>query len=149
MKISTLGHTVFHRIGGSGVRESFSCDFTVNGHSLLKMLEKLSRDQQKSDLIGCFIAGMPKDLQKQKHLQLLCQAPPDTTSGRIMLYVCPECADLGCGAYTLRIDKENGHYKWFDFAYENGYENPVEIPHTGVFLFEAITYEKAIEDAMI
>ena len=149
MKISTLAHTVFHRKGSTNQHESFSCDFTVNGHSLHHMLDRLTKEQDQSDLIGCFMAGMNPDLYRKKFQQLLCIAPPEIPSGRVMLYVCPECADLGCGAYTMRIAKDAQFYKWYDFAYENGYEEPAKITRAGPFMFEANAYEKAIEDAMI
>ena len=55
---------------------------------------------------------------------LVSQASPDSESGRVLLYICPECGDIGCGAYSVRIEKTDAGYTWGDFAYENGYEEP-------------------------
>lgn len=146
MKLSVLTHQITHRRGSSNSTERYFCDFLVNGHSLLEMLDKLSgsKDGQPSDLIGSFVVGYPEHNQ-QKRDQLLLAAQPDTESGRIMLYICPECGDLGCGAYTVRVEKTGNHYTWNDFAYENGYEPPHLIANTA-FTFDAAAYEQAMQD---
>jgi hypothetical protein len=38
------------------------------------------------------------------------------------IYICPECGDIGCGAYCCKIEKINGMYIWKDFSYENNFE---------------------------
>ena len=69
-------------------------------------------------------------------------------NGRNTLYVCAECADIGCGAVTLLIQREPGHIVWKDFGFENDYE---EVVHTdkfqeiGPFTFDATQYNEVFE----
>src|SRR5918993_1933708 len=58
--------------------------------------------------------------------RLLGKSPPDMPNGRNTLYVCPECADIGCGAVTLLIQIEPNHITWADFGFENDYEDVVQ-----------------------
>jgi hypothetical protein len=39
-----------------------------------------------------------------------------------MLFVCPECGDLGCGSITVEMSITQGRIVWCDFAYENNYD---------------------------
>lgn len=42
--------------------------------------------------------------------------------GRVMLYVCGECRDLGCGSVTASLTVKGDTVTWSDFAWDNGYE---------------------------
>lgn len=81
MKLSVLTHQITHRRGSTNSTERYFCDFLVNGHSLLEMLDKLSgsKDGQPSDLIGSFVVGYPEHNQ-QKRDQLLLATQPDIPS---------------------------------------------------------------------
>ena len=143
-----LDFKILHREGweddGAIVHESYSCDFTINKKSLLAILVKTYGGH--SDFLGCFARGW--DFLNQHSLkQLLLQEEPETDSGRRLLYVCPECADIGCGAYGCKITKSGESYVWSDFAYENGYEDPVIIEGVGPFQFAASEYERIIASA--
>jgi hypothetical protein len=37
-----------------------------------------------------------------------------------MLYVCPECGDIDCGAVTANIQDLGDRIVWKDFGYETG-----------------------------
>ena len=70
--------------------------------------------------------------------------------GRFPLYVCPECADYGCGALTVhaeRIDTPAGQQVvWSDFRYEDGMNDPADLPDMhalGPFTFAADDYASA------
>jgi hypothetical protein len=54
--------------------------------------------------------------------QLLLKEPSELESKRVPLYVCNCCADLGCGALTVKVEKTDGAFIWSDFGYENNYE---------------------------
>ena len=40
-------------------------------------------------------------------LRLLGRLPADLPPGRVAVFVCPECADLGCGAVTVRLELQD------------------------------------------
>lgn len=73
--------------------------------------------------------------------------PSEVADGRSLLYVCPECGDIGCGAYAAHVRREAGNYVWLDFVYVNGYELPRPLPTIGPFVFTAPEYEHAIAAA--
>ena len=148
MNISALTHQQLFRPGsksnGCTVAERYSADFLIDGESLLQTLVKI--DGGHSDFMGCFVKGFAEPAAKAAAM-LLSQATPDSASGRVLLYVCPECGDIGCGAYAVRIEKTNIGYSWGDFAYENGYEESRVIEGVGPFFFERSNYESAISCA--
>ncbi|WP_054028801.1 hypothetical protein [Bacillus sp. FJAT-28004] len=41
-------------------------------------------------------------------------------SRRYFLFVCPMCADLGCGAITVSIRREGENIIWSDISLEDG-----------------------------
>lgn len=97
-------------------------------------------------LWGCFVKGNPEENLKLSAAFLL-QAPVQTGSVRVLIYICPECGDIGCGAYSARISSSNSAYIWESFAYENGYEEPHIIKGIGPFKFDRHMYESAIRSA--
>ena len=146
MKINKINFTILHRIGSNSgeakYQERFSCDFTVDGESLLNMILKGFGGHY--DFMGCFVRGWSR-LNEFSKKQLLLISPPETNSGRCLLYVCPECADIGCGAFGCKISKESDYFIWRDFAYENDYEEPDLISDVGPFKFNAKEYKEIIE----
>lgn len=149
MQISVLAHTQLHREGSSAngctVAERLSSDFLINGESLLSLFAS-SGFLGHTDFMGCFVSGFPESNRQNADLLLLRQKPA-LESGRIILYMCPECGDLGCGALTAFVDQNLDTYTWHGFAYENGYESPRECQDLGPFLFEKAQYENAIVSA--
>jgi hypothetical protein len=139
-----LNFSILHRKGSDNTRESFSSDFVVGELSLLDILSK--SEGGHSDFLGCFARGWDK-LNLHSKKQLLLLSAPEIDSGRRLIYVCPECADVGCGAYGCEIKKEGGFYIWEKFAYENGYEEPHIIDGVGPYRFEILDYEKTIHRA--
>lgn len=144
MTFSTLAQGPLHRPGGLGTFERFSSDFIVDSESLLQAL--VSAIGSHADFVSCFVRGYD-EFNESSRAQLLLQATPDSESGRILLYVCPECFDLGCGAFAVRVSRTDSGYTWSDFAYENGYEEPSPINHVGPFLFMEEDYEQVINGA--
>ena len=149
MKISTLDFRVLHRSekrNGDHIsqHESFSCDFLVNGTSLLDML--VQSNGGNSDFLGCFARGWDR-LNEISESDLLVKSSVKQESGRVLIYLCPECGDIACGAYGAKVSKADGRYIWQDFAYENSYEDPIQVSHIGPFIFDASSYEKTISRA--
>lgn len=146
MEFSTLSLNKLFRPGsslnGCTVVERYSYDFVVNGQSLLNIL--VTAHGGHSDFMGCFVDGFID--QNAKSLErLLWKSAPDTENGRVLLYICPECGDIGCGAYAVRISRTAHGYEWKEFAYENGHEEPRIIEGIGPFLFEVESYQAAIK----
>jgi hypothetical protein len=115
-------------------------DFMIDGNSLL---EKLTENDGNNDFIGCFSKGWNKLNEKSKN-QLLVKTKPETKNGRVLIYVCPECGDISCGALCCKIKKGNGLYIWNDFAYENDYEEEIINKNIGIFYFKEKKYEEMI-----
>lgn len=103
---------------GATVKTRDSIDFLIDGRSLLDAL--VTSGGGHGDFMGCFVHGFPAD-NEGKEKQLTSADKPDTDSGRYLLYLCPECGDIGCGAYGAKIRFTDGMAEWYDFAYENGY----------------------------
>ena len=148
MKTSAIDMQVLHRpcseSDGIIVHESYSVDFIVNGESLLQSITELTGGHK--DFIGCFARSWI-NLNDHSKKQLLLLEPPETKSGRALLYLCPECGDIGCGAYGCVIRREDDSYWWSDFAYENGYEQPRPISGLGPFVFDVKSYEIFVQQA--
>src|ERR1044071_8719053 len=96
------------RPGGDGRTERRYLDFVVDGESLY---DQLPVGDQVTPL-GCW----PPDSERE-HIQQLLSA-----SGRVPLYVCAECGDLGCGAITALVEWTSDGFVWSDFAFENNYD---------------------------
>jgi hypothetical protein len=105
----------------------------------------IAADPGPADFIGSFVRGEP-ETNAAAARELMVITSPSTDSGRVLLYLCPECADIGCGAYGARVSRESGAVSWNDFAYENGYEEP-KLIELGPFTFEARQYDAAIASA--
>lgn len=144
INIKQLGFNILHRKESKGIHESYSSDFTIDGKSLLTTL--VTKADGHRDFLGCFAKGWD-NLNKHSLKQLLLEQPPETESGRSLIYVCPECADIGYGAYGCKISKVGEEYIWSQFAYENGYEEPQPIRNIGPFKFTATEYENVVKRA--
>jgi hypothetical protein len=145
----SLEHVLLSRLGSStpdgvSVQARISADFIVNGNSLLQVLVKEGGGH--SDFMGRFVTGYP-DVNKAALSELLCRSSPAIEGGRTLLYLCPECGDIGCGAYAARVVRAGEAYMWLDFAYVNGYEPPQSIAGIGPFTFPTSEYEHAVETA--
>ena len=50
--------------------------------------------------------------------RLLLREPPEPWFHNPELYVCRECADLDCGAITVRVERSDGFFTWREFVAE-------------------------------
>jgi hypothetical protein len=150
MTVSTLSHQLLFRAGstsnGCTTVERSSVDFLIDGESLLSALVKV--DGGHSDFMGCFVEGFPDQNQRASE-KLMLKAKLDTERGGVLLYICPECGDIGCGAYSACITRTDSGYTWEDFAYENGYEKPRTVEGIGPFHFSHDAYESALYQASV
>ena len=99
-EIHTLTLQETHRAGGGGKTARHYFDFYVSGKRLLNLLGWPDADYITS------LGWGPIKNQQQAVAKLLRREKPSLPSGRYELFVCPECADIGCGAVTAHIERE-------------------------------------------
>ena len=90
-------------------------DFMVSGMSLYEIVGR------KHDFIGC-LGWVGNKYDNDARARLLLGRKPDLPSGRVSLYICPECADLGCGSIGAFVKADGDFFIWSDFAYEANYD---------------------------
>ncbi len=148
MNISSFAHKQLNRQGsqsnGCTVAERTSVDFVIDGKSLLESLVDV--DGGHADYMGCFVKGYP-DQSAKSNAALMLRGQSDSEGGRVLIYICPECGDIGCGAYAVCISESQLGYLWESFAYVNDYEEPREVEGLGPFLFEKEEYEAVVRHA--
>lgn len=113
-------------------------DFFINGKSLLGLLSP------ESKLISPFGWAENKAYERETLKQFRVQKPSDLESGRIMLYVCAECGDIGCGAVTFSIKDMGDRIQWSDFGSEGG-DEVIELIDFPALIFERQQYFKAFQ----
>ena len=130
------------RASGGGATARHFLDFAAGGRSL-----RAESSAATSDLITGLWLGA-KEPGFSTIQRLLGQAEPDAPHGRVTLYVCPECADLGCGAITVVLTIEASCVTWSDWGYQNNYEDEVfPIDGPGDLSFDAAQYRQVLTDA--
>ncbi|BCL26304.1 oxidoreductase [Streptomyces aurantiacus] len=115
-------------------------DFIVDGRPLLHQLSDL-------DAVSPLASDIPPAIFTAQVRGLLLEADPPLAGGRYVIYGCPECEDLGCGAVTAVIDRHGDDFVWRDFAWQtdehpdlarNGYHG------IGPFRFRGDAYRAAL-----
>ncbi|MFZ3561156.1 oxidoreductase [Streptomyces sp. BH055] len=120
-------------------------DFIVDGRPLLFQLSDL-------DAVSPLAADIPPAIFTHHVKRLLLEAEAPLPGGRCVIYGCPECEGIECGAVTAVIERDGGAessgvYVWRDFAWQtdeqvdldlNGYHG------IGPFRFRAEEYRAAL-----
>ncbi|MFF2851121.1 oxidoreductase [Streptomyces sp. NPDC058001] len=124
-------------------------DFIVDGRPLLFQLSDL-------DAVSPLASDVPPAIFAAQARGLLLEANAPLADGRYVIYGCPECEGIECGAVTAVIEKapDGDDYIWRDFAWQtdtradldlNGYHG------IGPYRFRGAEYRDAlrrlIEDA--
>ncbi|MER8013808.1 oxidoreductase [Streptomyces griseoluteus] len=125
--------------GGHQAHRDF-VDFVVDGSPLLFRLADL-------DAVSPLAAGLPPAVLAAQVRALLLEDEPPLPGGRFVLYGCPECADLGCGAVTVVIERDGDGYRWRDFAWQTGEHVDLDrdgYHGTGPFRFHGPAYRAAL-----
>ncbi|MPQ71041.1 MULTISPECIES: hypothetical protein [unclassified Pseudomonas] len=146
MQLNTLTFQDTIRAGGSSngcttIERCFS-DFRIDERSLLEIL--VSADGGHSDFMSGFVSGASQQNRLFGTSLLRCNQP-EVEPNRVLIYICPECGDIGCGAYSVLIRKSSTGIVWEAFAYETGYEELRIICNVGPFIFSSAAYERAIK----
>ena len=141
--ISTLNVVWTTRSGGSGRTQRRYLDFVIDGVPISSRLTV--------DCISPF-GWLDASEQQATIDRLLGNSPPDLPNGRNTLYVCPECADIGCGAVTLLIERGPDHIIWKDFGFENNYDDVVhtrDFQDIGPFTFDLRQYHELFDRILL
>lgn len=142
---ATFGLAPAMRAGGVLANGDFQVhrdfvDFIVDGRPLLFQLSDL-------DAVSPLASDVPPAIFSAQVRSLLLEAEPPLPGGRYVIYGCPECADLACGAVTAIIDKEDDDYIWQDFAWQTDEHADLELNGyhgIGPFRFQGAEYRAAL-----
>lgn len=132
----------FEDLGGATKSERIYFDFLVDKEPMSEILKTT-----KFDMIGAVCKSKHTDYELGKIKEFTLQTKSELEGGRVIIYGCAECLDIGCGAFTAKIEKNGNSIIWRDFAYENGYEETDfdEYKEIGPFEFEVNNYLNEFE----
>lgn len=133
---STLRLEWKRREGGGGRTQRDYLDCVIDGRPLSEAVG--------GDLASCLGWLAPEQNAKAAR-RLLLEEPADLPGGRRSLYVCPECAELACGALTVVVERAGGGFVWRDFGFQSDEVVRREgLEAVGPFVFDRAEYERAI-----
>jgi hypothetical protein len=115
-------------------------DFIVDGRPLLYQLSDL-------DAVSPLASDVPPAIFTAQVRSLLLEADAPLPGGRYVVYGCPECEDLACGAVTAVIDREGQDFVWRDFAWQTDEHADLELNGyhgIGPFRFDGAEYRAAL-----
>ncbi|MDQ8706255.1 oxidoreductase [Streptomyces sp. LHD-70] len=126
--------------GGYQVHRDF-LDFIIDGRPLLFQLADL-------DAVSPLAADVPPAIFIDHVRRLLLEADAPLADGRYVIYGCPECEALACGAVTAVIERAEGDaYVWRDFAWQTDEHADLELNGyhgIGPFRFRAEEYRGSL-----
>ncbi|WP_353945951.1 oxidoreductase [Streptomyces sp. HUAS MG91] len=118
-------------------------DFIVDGRPLLFRLSDL-------DAVSPLASDIPPAIFTDHVRSLLLEADAPLSDGRYVIYGCPECEGLECGAVTAvieRVDDNQDDYVWRDFAWQTDERVDLELNGyhgIGPFRFRGDEYRTAL-----
>ncbi|MGW7614038.1 oxidoreductase [Streptomyces sp. NPDC054766] len=119
-------------------------DFIVDGRPLLFQLSDL-------DAVSPLASDVPPAIFTAQVRCLLLEADAPLDGGRYVIYGCPECESIECGAVTALIERDGDDYVWRDFAWQTGERADVErngYHGTGPFRFHGPEYRSALNSLL-
>jgi hypothetical protein len=117
-------------------------DYVIDGRSLLVYLR--SRGRKDTDFTSPF-GRTTCEFESRVASWLLLREKPPFSTGRVPLLFCPTCADLGCGAVTVVIERIDDFFVWRDFGFEAPASESVDLTpyeHLRGFTFSQGDYTK-------
>lgn len=126
------------RAGSSNQQRRRFYDYTINSTPLRSMIDP-------GDNVGVF-GWLPRESEAEFARWLLMREPSKLPSGRVPLYICPECGDLGCQSLSARVIETDDVFVWTELAWEADYDSGPVTKFVDVrpFSFEKRAYENAI-----
>ncbi len=120
-------------------------DFEVDGRSFYDALRERGMDH-----IGVLWLDRGDDSASASAVaRLVGDAPGDLPDGRVAVYVCPECGDLGCGAVTVRLTLAPDEVTWDDWGWQTDYEAAVDrssLDDLPSLTFDRTQYERTLHE---
>lgn len=117
-------------------KERLYFDFIISCSSLKKILSIEGSD--RVTLLG-WEGHAEQDQFMSKVFKLQKRSPLST--GRVVLYGCPECGDIDCGAITVSVLDLGDRIMWKDFDHETGYGGLEDLyPHIKPIEFDKPNY---------
>ncbi len=96
--------------------------------------------------MDCSLASVISSKEYTK--QLLLKKSSEFKSGRVPLYVCECCENLGCGAFTVKVEKMENFIVWSEFGYEGANSEGISqsefAQKGGPFYFNVEQYKSAL-----
>lgn len=126
--------------GGYQVHRDFM-DFIVDGRPLLFHLCDL-------DAVSPLASDVPPAIFTAQVRTLLLEAAAPLEGGRCVIYGCPECQDIQCGAVTAVIERDEDDFVWRDFAWQTSQTADLELNGyhgIGPFRFRGDAYRAELE----
>ena len=121
-------------------------DFLVNGASLLDEIAR--RNAANADMTSVLTLDWPIGPGSEDLAPLLGTTPSTPGDGRIVLYVCPECGHIGCGALTAVLCVATAGVTWSDFGWLTSAEVGRQgLDGLGPFTFDRPQYVTALSSA--
>ena len=146
---ATFGLAPAMRAGGVLANGDFQIhrdfvDFIVDGRPLLFQLSDL-------DAVSPLASDVPPAIFTAEVRSLLGETDAPLPGGRYVIYGCPECEDLACGAVTAVIERDGDDFIWRDFAWQT--EEAVDLQLNGYhgigpFRFEGAGYRTALDSLL-
>lgn len=115
-------------------------DFVVDGRPLLFRLCDL-------DAVSPLASDVPPAIFTAQVRGLLLETDAPLPGGRYVIYGCPECADLACGAVTAVILRDGDDFVWRDFAWQTSEHADLELNGyhgIGPYRFPGADYRAAL-----
>ena len=123
-------------------------DFVVDGKSLGAKLAPILADANlPASYVPVLVLDWPIGFPSEDYGRLVGELRAPLADGRVPLYVCAECGDLGCGGITAVVEQTADTVVWRDFAYQNDYElfDPDDVlPDVGPIVFDRQGYLDAL-----
>lgn len=146
----TFGLTPAVRAGGVLANGAYHIhrdflDFVVDGQPLLRRLAYL-------DAVSPLASGLGPSVFTEQVRGLLLETDAPLEGGRFVIYGCPECEGLECGAVTAVIERDGADFVWRDFVWQtdespdldlNGYHG------IGPYRFRGEQYRAALERLLL
>ncbi|MER5214549.1 oxidoreductase [Streptomyces sp. NPDC002838] len=146
---ATFGLAPAMRAGGVLANGDFQIhrdfvDFVVDGRPLLFQLSDL-------DAVSPLASDVPPAIFTAQVHSLLLETEPPLPDGRYVIYGCPECEDLACGAVTAVIERDGEDFLWRDFAWQTDEQADLELNGyhgIGPFRFHGTQYREALDSLL-
>jgi hypothetical protein len=115
----------------------------VDGRPLREILRGTSADEPTN--VPVLVHDWPMGISDDVFV-LLGERPPELANGRIPIFVCGACGDLGCGATTAAVEWTADTVVWRDFGWDVNYqtdddEDDDDPEFAGPLIFDRGQYE--------